>query len=37
VHLTETALRETMRLLEDRDAPPARAANDTGSDEVTAR
>ena len=37
MHLTETALRETMRLLEDRDAPAARAANDTSSGELTAR
>jgi hypothetical protein len=37
MHLTETALRETMRLLETRDAPAARAANDTSSDEVTSR
>ena len=41
MHLTETALRETMRLLENRDAPAARAANDTSSStssgEVTAR
>jgi integrase len=40
MHLTETALRETMRLLETRDAPAARAANDTSSTssgEVTAR
>ena len=41
MHLTETALRETMRLLEDRDAPApaAPSANDTStsSDEVTAR
>jgi integrase len=40
MHLTETALRETMRLLETRDAPAARAANDTSSTssgEATAR
>jgi len=41
MHLTETALRETMRLLESRDAPAARAVNDTSSSgssgEVTAR
>ena len=37
MHLTETALRETMRLLEDRDAPAAHAANDTSSGELTAR
>jgi cell division protein FtsB len=40
MHFTETALRETMRLLEDREAPAARAANDTSSTssgEVTAR
>lgn len=37
MHLTETALRETMRLLEDRDAPAERAANDTDGGELTAR
>ena len=40
MHLTETALRETMRLLEARDGPAECAAKDTdtsSSDEVTAR